>query len=401
MRVFAVLATVILLAGCSFTDEPHVDPPAELPARVQEVVRTDNAFGLQLFNELVQGEEGNVFMSPTSVSFALGMTANGANGQTYDEMVSVLRKGSLNPEEVNSSYRDLASFLETLDPVVRLRIANSIWYRNGYPVRSEFLDTNREYFAAEVAEADFNDPATVDRINGWVDEKTEGLIDKVIEQIDGSVVMYLINAIYFKGTWLYEFDPNETREASFANADGTTAQVPMMAQQADLPAFRHANYTAVDLPYGDSLYSMTVVLPEPGFTTDDVLAELQADDVAAWTTELSPTDVILSMPRFKVEYKESLVPMLKSMGMEAAFAPGSADFTRLVEGGGPWIDDVIHQAVLDVNEEGTEAAAVTTVIIVESAGSGPLRVTLDRPFLLFIRERISGSVLFMGRIAQL
>ena len=404
MRISAVLLLALgaLSAGCA--DSALVDPPAgltPLSATQRTVVETDNAFGLTLFQELAADNQDNVFISPTSVSFALGMTANGAAGTTYDQMVTTLGKDGLSPEAVNESYRDLSAMLVGMDPEVRLQIANSIWYRQGYPVRSEFLETNRSYFHADVEEADFGDPATPGRINGWVEDKTNGLIDKVIDQIPGSVVMYLINAIYFKGTWLYEFDPQETTSQSFFNADGTTSTVPLMAQQADLPYLVTDDYQAVDLPYGDSLFSMTVVLPSGDRTTGQVLAGLTSSEIAGWGDQFQTEDVILMMPRFKVGYKESLKSTLAAMGMPEAFQGGRADFSRLVEGGGPWIDNVIHQAVIDVNEEGTEAAAVTVVIIVESAGAGPKRVRLDRPFLLFIRERHTGSVLFMGRIAQL
>ena len=228
-----------MLAGCS-TEVGH-DPDKEpvlraLTTSEKEMVVSDNRFGLKLFQALSADEQNSsVFISPLSVSMALGMTLNGADGTTYEAMAATLEKVGLSETEINVSYRGLIDLLSELDPKVAFQIANSIWYRAGFAVESDFLDAGRQYFDAEVRELDFSTPDASDAINDWVDEKTEGKIDKIVDQIGANVVMYLLNAIYFKGTWTYEFDKDDTRDESFRNTDGTTTMVPMMTLEGTFP----------------------------------------------------------------------------------------------------------------------------------------------------------------------
>jgi len=401
---YVTVALLITMVGCSLvSSDEDPAPKRQISATEQAVVDSDNRFGLRLFHALSEAEQAeNVFISPLSVSMALGMTLNGAKGETYDEMVEVLEKQGLSETEVNQAYRSLIDFLTTLDPEVALEIANSIWYREGFPVLPAFLDVNRSYFDAEVEALDFRRSDAPDRINGWVEEKTHGKIDQIIDEIDEAVVMYLINAVYFKGTWVYEFDPEETRDATFSNADGSVTTVPMMTQQATLPYVESDLFAAVDLPYGDSLFSMTVLLPKPGVDINTLAGLLDETRWAAWTGAFEGEDVVLSLPRFTVEYRESLVDVLKSLGIEAAFASNAADFSRINGTGDLWISDVIHKTFVEVNEEGTEAAAVTAVVIeTTSVGGGPKTFRVDRPFVFAIRERESGSILFIGKVLGL
>ena len=407
MRAFvASLLSVLLLAGCSLTgpDESiQPDPPRALTAAEQQVVASDNQFGLKLFRTLSDEAAGeNVFISPMSVSMALGMTLNGAAGETRAAMEQALEHAGLSEAEINESYRGLIDLLTTLDPEVTLAIANSIWHDQRFAVEPDFIDTNETYFDAQVEALDFADPSAVDPINNWVSDKTRGKIETILQQISPSEVMFLINALYFKGTWTYEFDEADTQDEAFTQHDGTPTQVPMMHQETDLPYVQTERFQAVDLPYGDSLYSMTVLLPREGHTADELAADLDAQQWADWTSRFETRGIDLKLPRFQLEYKQKLNEALTALGMGVAFNCNQADFSGINPDEDLCISRVKHKTFLEVNEEGTEAAAVTAVgIETTSVGGGTPRVHVNRPFVLAIRDRHSGTLLFIGKVNAL
>ncbi len=378
--------------------------PRPLDVSEVAVVNANNRFGFDLLRELNAADpDSNIFISPLSASMALGMTLNGAAGSTYDAMRMTLGFGDLSNEAINQSYRGLIDLLVDLDPRVTFGLGNSIWYRQGFPVEQDFLDTTGEYFDAEVAALDFNDPASVGVINGWVADKTAGKIKEIIEPpIDPMTVMFLINAIYFNGTWTYEFDPAETEEAPFHRPDGSTVPVMLMAQETDLAYVNNERYQAVDLPYGGEAYSMTVVLPREDVSIDSLVAELDAGSWEAMLAGARVTGLELRLPRFKLEYEKVLNDALKALGMGVAFTGGAADFSRIAAGRELFISRVKQKTYVEVDEEGTEAAAVTVVEMREtSVPSGPPVMRVDRPFLFAIRERFSGTVIFVGKIVDL
>lgn len=400
-RWILVLLLAVLIASCSvFGPEDDLVLRA-LTADETRLVEADNRFGLRLFRTLsADAPDANVFVSPLSVSMALGMTLNGAAGETRTAMEETLALNGLTPAQINQAYRSLIDLLRGLDPDVVFHLANSIWYREGFPVEQPFLDVNRRYFDAEVRALDFADPAAVGVINGWVDEQTRGKIEEIIDQIGRDVVMYLINAIYFKGTWQYEFDKADTQDAPFHNRDGSTTTVPLMQLEADLDVLQAEGFRAVDLPYGNGQYTMTLLLPDPDVPLDTLVARLDATAWADWMSRFKTTpSATVYLPRFKVEYKEEFSEVLTAMGMGVAFS-GQADFTGINPAGGLYISRVLHKTFVEVDEKGTEAAAVTAVEVgVTSIGGNTLR--FDRPFLYLIRERHSGTILFAGQLVQL
>ena len=402
VRSVPFLLAALLVPACSNSGVEE-DLPANMRALTaveRSVVDSDNRFGLDLFKRLTQDAgPGNVFMSPLSVSTALGLTSNGAAGATREAMIATLGKAGLDQEAINRSYHDLTELLSGADPKVTVEIANSVWPRQGLTLVPSFTDSATRWFDARVEALDFADPRSVATINGWASDKTHGMIDRVLDGLDPGAMMVLMNAVYFKGTWKTRFDRDDTRDAPFHNADGTTTTVPLMTLEADLPVLRNERFDVFDLSYGDSLYSMTVVLPAEGVQATQLAFELTEETWNSWVGDLHRATVRIHLPRFKTGFKESLVTPLTDLGMGIAFDGGRADFSNLVSGGGLWIGDVLHQAVVDVNEEGTEAAAVTTVVMVTSIGEGDIRV--DRPFLFMIRERTSGALLFIGLIQQL
>ena len=394
----------IILSGHScdrFSDKPE-PKKMNLTKKSLELIESDNNFGLEFFQKVsTDNTTENIMVSPLSVALALGMTYNGAEGTTKDAMKEALKLGSLTDEEINASYKSIIDQLLKLDPKVILSIANSIWYKLNFQVQNEFIDLNKEYYYAEVNELDFTLPDAKDIINGWVNEKTKGLIPAIIDNIPPEAVMYLINAIYFKGVWMYEFDPDDTREQDFYPEDGMTQKVDMMQMEGDLLFTSNDLFDAISLPYGDGQFNMFIMLPKGENTTGDIVAELNNDNWNTWINSLGTQQVVVKLPKFKFEFFRLLNDDLSSMGMGIAFDPANADFTGINPGGGLFISRVLHKTFIEVNEEGTEAAAVTAVEIgYNSIGPEPnvRYFTADHPFLFAIRENSSGTILFMGRV---
>jgi len=376
--------------------------PRDLTAAEQELIQSDNTFGLKLFREIHAQEEAgkNLFISPLSVAMALGMTYNGAAGTTYEAMQETLELQGLSLEEVNQSYRSLIDLLADLDPTVQWLLANSIWYRQGLPVRQEFLDVNQQYFDALVAALDFSHPDAAPTINNWVSEKTNGRIEEIVDApIPWYVVMYLINAIYFKGDWTVQFDPDLTADRPFTLADGSQKQVPMMTYPDAVVVgyFQDEDVQALDLPYGGKAYSMTILLPPQASDIAALVGSLDSERWASIVAGLATTELNVVMPKYTLEYELEMKDVLTALGMGVAFVEGAADLSKICCAPGDlFISKVKHKTFVEVNEEGTEAAAVTSVEV--SYTSAPLTVFVDRPFLFVIRERLSGTILFMGLI---
>ncbi len=382
----------------------HTNSPAEmrdLNASEQSLVETDNSFGLKLFKEIVSEEEAdkNIFISPLSVSMALGMTYNGANGVTREAMAQTLELNDLTIEEANQAYQSLIHLLLNLDPKVKFLIANSIWYRQEWTFEATFLNTCLDYFGAEIRGLDFNDPHSVDVINNWADDATNGKIDQIITEIDPLTVMFLINAIYFNGTWTYEFDPNDTQTDVFTKMDGSEIPCQMMQIESDLFFLDNDLFQAVDLPYGDGQFRMTIFLPDPQISIDEMIMQFDENKLTQWIYALEEHAVQLELPKFKLEYEIYLNDVLKALGMEIAFNEWEADFSNMFKPGGLFISNVKHQTFVEVDEEGTEAAAVTVVeISLTSIGGGSFSMRVDRPFFFVIREKKTGAIVFMGKV---
>ena len=410
-RRFALLSLTLLplVGACQASAGPdrgtRPDPltalPRALTAPEQRVVAGSNAFAFGLLREVARDDAaGNVFLSPLSASLALGMTMNGARGATLDGMRSALGFGGAALTEVNPAYHDLMALLLGLDPGVDLRLANSIWVRQEFPILTSFSDDVSRYFDAEANVLDFNDAGAAGRINEWVKRGTGGTIPTIVDPpIPADVVLYLINATYFKGSWSDRFDPAETRAAPFHADDGSVPTVQMMHRAGSARYFEAADARGVELPYGRGAFVMDVVLPATGKTVGDVVASLDTARWAGWLGGLRTGEVDVSMPKYRLDNDRVLNSQLIRLGMQVAFTPNGADFTGLSpEGRKLFISKVRQKTYADVNEEGTEAAAVTSVGV--SVTAMPVRPTFvfDRPFLVAIRERFSGTILFLGAV---
>ncbi len=394
------ILTLVFFSFCSGDRTPlsqEPGPSSTLRLAESQITQAANRFGFRLLQKLeAQQRDSNIFLSPLSVSLALGMTLNGANGETARAIRSTLGFPELNNEEINRVYRDLVAQLAEADPKIDLRIANSLWYRPGLAVLPDFLQTCRDYYAALVKELDFNQPGAADSLNRWVKESTGGKIEKITDRINPAVVVILLNAIYYKGTWTYQFDPEKTTTAPFYLENGETVTVPMMKLRTEIAHLENELFRAVQLPYGKGRFRMVIFLPASGRTIGEVLQEFIPENWHQWMSRFRSDTLQVEMPRFKLKYQQKLNRPLAELGMGLAFTPG-ADFSRLVQGGGIWIDEVRHKTFLEVNEEGSEAGAVTMVTFVRSAG-GTRVFRVDHPFLLAIYEADTSAILFLGKV---
>jgi len=367
------------------------------------LVSANTKFALNLFRELVAEEMNkNIFISPLSISMALTMTYNGAEGTTRDAMAKTLNFGSMSLEEVNQEYSNLKGSLENVDQSVKIMIGNSVWMKKEFEpiVKSSFLNRVKTSYSGEIFTRDFEKTQTVNEINGWVDERTEGKIKEIIQKIDPELVMLLINAIYFKGEWIIEFDEAKTQSQDFFLPEGNTVKVDMMSTSGNFSYYSDKNCQVVRLPYGRDKIAMYVFLPNEGVPLDSFIANLNQITNEEYINRLRPiSNFEVKLPKFKVEYGvKRLNSVLEKLGMEIAFNPYDANFSGIasVIPENLYISYVDHKAVIEVNEKGTEAAAATSVGI--GITSLPPSFIVNRPFFFEIRDDRSGSILFMGKI---
>ena len=405
MLVIGALGCSDGLIGPSTQNPARTALPRELTVAEHKVIDASNAFAFSLFTKVTAAQrDSNVFLSPLSASMALGMTLNGAANQTFDQMRAALQFGTASQQEINDGYKSLIALLSSLDPAVKMQIANAIFYKSDFPFNQSFLDAAKASFDAEIRGLNFADvPASLAAINGWVNTKTNGKIPTILDSIDPDLVMFLVNAIYFNGSWRTKFDPALTTDAQFQPATGAAQPMKLMHRNGKMHYAETPTYQAVDLPYGDSSFTMTVVLPKSGQSVETVATSFTASTWQTLAGSFQPTTVDLSLPKLKLSYERQLKADLQALGMRAAFEPNVADFTKMstTRGRELYIKFVKQKTFVDVNEEGTEAAAVTGVGI--GVTSAPLTVTMrvDRPYIFVLRERLSGTVLFMAKITRM
>ena len=369
----------------------------------RSVVDAENTFGFELFREISDrsGEE-NVFISPLSVAMALGMTYNGAGGTTAAAMKGTLELGEIDRDDFNKAYGELMGSVGTGDPEVRFEIANSIWYREGLRFKGEFLGVNERFFNAEVRELDFGAANAANVINKWVSDGTNSKIREIVSApIPREMVMMLINAIYFKGTWTYEFDERRTKDDFFTLLDGSKKKCEMMVRDSEFDYLEGDEFQAIELPYGDGRFRATVLLPREGVSVDSLISGLNEASWRQLAAGLRSREVIVELPKFTLEYELSMNAVLNALGMGVAFDPNKADFSRMYDGPEPLsISEVRHKTFVQVDEEGTEAAAVTSVGIVATSIARKPRMRVDRPFVFAIRDSHSEALLFIGKIVE-
>ncbi len=402
--VFLILVLFFLIPGCNIPEEPAEDfKTVELTEKTARLIEAENQFGFELFQHVFTTENKykNIMVSPLSVSIALAMTYNGANSETKTAMEKTLKVHGLSPEEINKSYFDLINSLKSLDRKVLLEIANAIFYRHDFAVENEFITLNRNYYDASVSALDFGaQQQSLNTINGWVNEKTYGKIESIIDQINPDHVMFLLNAIYFKGIWQTEFDEKDTQKLPFYTENNETVEAETMQLTDTVQYASNDIFSAVQLPYGRGNYNMLIFLPNTGKTLQEMVVQLNPNNWVNWMESFqNGRKVDIKLPRFKYEYEIVLNDVLTTMGMGVAFT-GAADFTGINRQGNLQIDYVKHKSFIEVNEEGTEAAAVTVVAIelTSVGGQQNIQFVVNRPFLYAITEKSTGAVVFMGTV---
>jgi len=364
-----------------------------------DVIQGSSQFAFDIFKQL-NGEDKNknIFISPLSISTALSMTYQGAEGTTKDAMAKALNYEDVDMEVLNGNYKNLLRYLKQATKKTKLDINNSIWIRKGEVINENFLNINREVFDAYVSEIDFSEKDSVDKINNWIDNATNGKIQKMIESpISPEILMYLINAVYFKGEWTEKFDKKHTFKTKFYIEEGKTKDVMMMNRKGEVEYGKGDNFKVAKLPYGDGNISMYCMLPDEGISIDDFIESMDLDTWQTIKENVYKTeDVVLQIPRFNIEYGiKNLNDSLSMLGMEEAFSY-RADFSGIRDG--IFISRVLHKAVIEVNEEGSEAAAATVVEMKESAMAEPIEFIANRPFMFIIADDEYGTILFMGKV---
>jgi Serine protease inhibitor len=403
LKLLLPLAVAVLLiyTSCSKNDNLPTEPvKIDLDAAQTAVVGSGNAFAFDIFRRVIEksGNSENVMISPLSISYALSMTVNGANGNTRDSMLKALRVSGLTLDEINSSYKDLTDALLNVDSRVKMSIANSVWIKNDFPVKKSFVDILGSYYDAESMQFDIADQTVPSKINSWISDKTNGLIKNMVTKLDDNTVMLLINAIYFKGKWKSEFDKDNTITKSFYKPAGTVT-VPTMKQKSDFKVYVGDGFRLGEFPYGQGNFVMDIILPDAQDGIDAILPAVTDASFSSWLNNLSTHKVDLSLPRFKYGFKEELKDILTDMGMGIAFSD-LADLTNIADAG-LLISKVTHQSFIETNEEGTEAAAATVVVVgTTSVGPDSYTFNADHPFLYIIRETTTNTILFMGKVAD-
>jgi serpin B len=372
---------------------------------VATVAASNNTFAVKLYGQLDTGS-GNLFFSPYSINSALAMTYDGARGRTDKQMARVL-DFSLGRSRLNAAFSTLSNDLDSAgtvngQQVFDLAVANSLWGQTGFSFNPQFIQTLQQDYGADLNLEDFggNAAQATDDINQWVAQKTANKIqDLFANPLPSNTKLVLVNAIYFLGNWEYPFDKSLTTDEPFHVDAETNVTASMMQETEALGYMENSQVQVAEFPYIGNELSMVVVLPKSTDGLATIEGELNADRLSRWLGSLTYTEVIANLPKFQLGSEFQLAPVLQTMGMKDAFSIG-ADFSGM--GAGLCISQVVHKAFVNVNETGTEAAAASGVVMVDAIAGGllnpPVVFTADHPFLFLIRDRVSGAILFMGRV---
>lgn len=397
-RLLPALLQVLLIASALI-------PPSTAAVQTRPLSKSADQFGSQfgfdLFRQLRSSvPAANVFISPVSIATVLAMLYNGAANETATAVANVLHLEGTKLDDVNNKVLSVRNALKPADSKYELLNANSIWARKGMTFEQSFMDRNRQYFGAEIEALDFAAPQSLDRINGWVSRNTGGHIPRIIDRIGAQHVMFLINAVYFKGQWKEQFSPKLTKPESFDLADGSKVQVPMMSREGRFLYRSGERHQAVNIPYVGDKISMVVLLPEKGYALDDLLKQFDAKRWDGAFDVFRSSNGLVKLPRFKMNYQATLNDALAAMGMGIAFDARRADFTLMRKQRDLVLSEVKHKTYVEVNEEGTTASAATSagISVTSAVPQGPFSFIVDRPFVIAIKEESTGALLFLGAI---
>lgn len=371
-----------------------------LTTKQSKRAEADNNFAFRMFKKVSKYKGNNTFFSPLSLNMALGMLYNGASGETRNEIIKTLGMASFSETEINEYYQKISQALLEADPTTDISIANSIWYRDNFSVKDRFVEIGKEYFDAEVRALNFNSSGTADIINHWCAEKTNNKIKNLISStVPDDMMMYLINALHFKSQWQIDikFDRKKTKLNNFTKTDRQKKKVNLMEQTSHLNYFADEYLQCVEMDYGNRAFSMVAVLPLKNMNINQLIDYLDNEKLQYAIDNMRWQKVWLKLPRFKIECDFLLSQPIRDLGIEQMFSGGFAN----ISDDDLWVSDILQKTFVEVNEEGTEAAAATTVIMVGGSRQKrikPVRFFADRPFLFLIREKSTGVILFIGRM---
>ncbi|MFS8795151.1 serpin family protein [Synechococcus sp. R55.8] len=411
MRPILMLCGVVaaaVLSGCGGDASPKPPQEATKPVQITDEARAANTqFALTMLQQLDDpNADDNLCFSPLSLSLALSMTLNGAEGETYDAIAKTLGYTEQKLDAVNAQARALSRLLKPTDESITTHMANGLWVQQGFPLKPDFLRALLNHYETRTETVDFrNAEAAANAINTWVKEQTQGLIEKLFQagDFDAQTRLALVNTLYFEGAWQHPFPKDATQDAPFYLERGETRQVPMMRLSERLPYYKGEGFEAVALPYGEGDYRFYLFLPDKGRTVADLRKQLTPENWGKWLGAFRVVQGSLQMPRFKIEAKYDLKPPLSALGMGVAFDPDRADFSRIADVSPErlFIQKAIQKAVVEVDEEGTKAAAATGITVgVTSVPVDQFSLVADRPFLFAIVHQPTGTVLFLGVVRQ-
>lgn len=385
-------------------DETNLTPKViQLTTAAPQVISSGHDFGIELFTKTALVKDENLMLSPLSASTALTMLLNGCSNNTFSQLKSTLRyPSSLSLPGINEAYKSLVNQLLNADPKVKLALANAIFYRTGFDVKAPFLNTMKEDFKAKIEGLDFALPSALTTINKWANDNTNGKIPKVLEEISPDAVMFIMNALYFKGNWSYQFDKSKTTDRPFYPDNLQSVNVKTMNGEIGAKVVSGKGYKAIEMPYGRTNFTMIVIVPEN--TLNSFNRSFNSDLWQNLTSGLDSIDefgkYIVFFPKFKFSYEKVLNDQLKAMGMLDAFIPYTANLSGISDAS-IFVSFVKQNTFVEVDEEGTEAAAVTTIgIDVTSLPPQQRQFVIDKSFIFAIRERTTNTLLFIGQVIK-
>ncbi len=403
LSVIRIFISIFILTGCKNAIQSPVENEPQLRTLTfseKDIIKSNDEITFKIWKDLgARYENSNLIFSPLSIDYALAMTYNGAGSATAEAIRHTLSLDSLTTDQMNSSFQTLTDFLLSLDNLTSIDIANSVWYSDKYNVRDSCRNAIITYYNGETTGLNFSDPSSKNIINDWVSEKTNGKITKMVDNIPGNAVMYLVNAVYFKADWEVQFDKNLTKKENFYMDDGQVIQVNMMdCKKPKLLLERNDNFTLVDIPYGNGQFALTVLMPAGSENINALMDMMTEENYKDLLNSADSAQLELELPKFTIESDLNLDSVLWDLGMKIAYSD-SADFSNLFQDNLPLaITSVLHKAKMEVDEEGTEAAASTSVTIGTSVAVPEEKIVVNRPFLFIIHERYTNTILFCGKI---
>lgn len=422
-NLIIVLATIVACSQAPAfaqskppADKPVVQDRSDLSSQQRNTIAAINNFGWKVFRVVYDSTKinDNIFMSPLSVSYALGIVLNGASGSTRDSIQAALGLTGLSISEIDSTYRELATMFATLDSASTFSLANSVWHRKEKKLVPEFVEICRDYFNAPVEPVNFGLTSTIKKINTWASDNTNGKIRNMIsDPVPSEIASIVLNAVYFKAPWSLEFEVAQSRPLPFHIADGSATSVEFMCRDGrtddqhfaeltrkyPIGQFDDSAMTGANLPYGMQGRVMTLIVPDSTITLDSLVNSINPDKIVNWgKIDSAPGcgGYFIALPKLRFSWEKDLSAVLAQIGLASAFK-SSADFSGMFEDEIGWISQISHKAFVQIDEHGTEAAAATTVW---KADCIEPQVICDHPFLFVIQDRSSGIILFIGKIGN-